>query len=264
MHPTPNAPHLQKSGPNRSRHQRVVARLGGARTQPYAQLAGGHSRNTVALYKWNIKLSAAFMELLAVTEIVIRNAMYEQLSTWCHKNGGRHEWLTDHSDLPQPLAPLFAAVRSGAVSYAMDAKGVRDENPAHRRSGHPLTEGDVLSQISFGKWHGLVPHDKAQKEDPTTNGYRRQIWDESLSQAFAPGTDPDEVRWMLYRLSYFRNRVAHHECIISSPLRAGRNHPLRERLQDIFNLVELVDTDAHQLLTAVNPVSPILKRCPVV
>lgn len=121
-----------------------------------------------------------------------------------------------------------------------------------------------MSQVSFGKWHNLVPFTEGERQDKITNSYRKTIWDDALHRAFYnPATDPDEVRWLLYRLSYFRNRVAHHECVLLKPLTIPASHALRERLHDIFRLSSLIDEDIHSLLTSYNRVSGLLKSCPI-
>lgn len=171
---------------------------------------------------------------------------------------GQDVWLTTQTDLPFPLDKLFTSVRAGAMARAVDAKTVRDSTPDHERNGFPLTEGDVLSQVTFGQWHDLFPFTQGQATDPTTNGYRAQMWTEALRDAFPAGVNPDDVRWLLYRLTYFRNRVAHHECIISAPLPPNRRHPLRSRLRDIFTLLRWVDPAVHEWASGSNRVSGLL------
>lgn len=249
---------------NYDRHQAMLDRFGGERTRPYLVLAGGRRKDALALYKWNVEISAAFLEMLAVVEVVTRNAFYEQLSSWCRQQTHDPDWLTMQHGLPHPLNKLFESTKAGATSLALEAKSKRDQNPNHARTQVPISEGDVLSQVSFGKWHNLIPFDEGEHQDEVTNGYRETIWDEALHKAFFdPTTDSDEVRWLLYRLSYFRNRIAHHECVLLKPLTIPPSHALRERLHDIFRLSSLIDQDIHILLTSYNRVSSLLKSCPI-
>lgn len=241
-----------------ARHSRMLDRLSGERVAPYSRIASGHGRNTLAYYHWNTQLAGAYLELLSIAEIVFRNAVNERLRDWCRVRTGQDVWLTTQTDLPFPLDKLFTSVRAGAMARAVDAKTVRDSTPDHERNGFPLTEGDVLSQVTFGQWHGLFPFTQGQATDPTTNGYRAQMWTEALRDAFPAGVNPDDVRWLLYRLTYFRNRVAHHECIISAPLPPNRRHPLRSRLRDIFTLLRWVDPAVHEWASGSNRVSGLL------
>lgn len=231
---------------------------------PYSKIAGGHGRNTLAYYHWNTQLAAAYLELLSVAEVVFRNAADEQLREWCRRRTGEQVWLTADTDLPFPLDKLFTSVRQGATARAADAKSVRDSTPGHDRNGSPLAEGDVLSQVTFGQWHGLIPFVQGEATDPTTNSYRTQMWNQALSAAFPPGVNPDDVRWLLFRLTYFRNRVAHHECVISAPLPPSRRHPLRARLRDIFTLLRWIDPVVHEWASGSNRVSGLLNSGPAI
>ncbi|MFA5711628.1 hypothetical protein [Mycolicibacterium sp.] len=243
----------------RARHGRLLDQLSGERIAPYSRIASGHSRNTLAYYHWNIQLAAAYLELLSVAEVVFRNAVNERLREWCRQRTREDVWLATSTDLPFPLDKLFTSVREGAMARATDAKTVRDSTPAHDRNGSPLTEGDVLAQVTFGQWNGLFPFTQGQATDPTTNGYRTQMWNEALCDAFPPGVNPDDVRWLLFRLAYFRNRVAHHECIVSSPLPPNRRHPLRARLRDIFTLLRWIDPLVFEWASGSNRVSGLLE-----
>ncbi|MCB9441105.1 MAG: hypothetical protein H6523_12765 [Mycolicibacterium sp.] len=257
---TRQAASMQRVAAARERHARLLDRLSGERIAPYSRIASGHSRNTLAYYHWNTQLAAAYLELVSVAEVVLRNALDEQLREWCRQRTGEVVWLTHEDDLPFPLDKLFSSVRQGALARASDAKSVRDSTPDHDRKGSPLTEGDVLSQITFGQWHGLFPFAQGKATDATTDGYRTQIWEQALRSAFPPNVNPDDVRWLLFRLTYFRNRVAHHECIISSPLPANRRHPLRARLRDILTLLRWLDPGVHEWASGSNRVSGLLDR----
>ncbi|GAB17594.1 hypothetical protein GOEFS_036_00330 [Gordonia effusa NBRC 100432] len=240
------------------RHSRLLDRISGERVAPYSRIAQGHGRNTLAYYHWNTQLAAAYLELLSVAEVVFRNTVNEQLREWCRVRTGEDVWLTSNTALPYPLDKLFESVRQGAMSRARDAKTVRDSTPGHERTGSPLTEGDLLSQVTFGQWHGLFPYKEGAAADPTTNGYRLRIWGEALHTAFPPDVNPGDVRWLLFRLTYFRNRVAHHECIISPPLPPDRRHPLRARLRDVFTLLRWIDPGIHEWASGSNRVSGLL------
>ncbi len=223
--------------------------------RPYLVEAGGHHKQALALYRWNSEVSAAFLVLLSLAEVVTRNAFNERLSEWCRRNAGPHDWLIDHAaGLPHPLDKLLSSVVAGAHDKATDAKSDRDANTDHPRCGQPLNDGDVLAQITFGHWHRIVPWDADEIADPTTNGYRRRIWDEALVDVFPPGTDPDEIRWTLYRLAYFRNRVAHHENVLGSSL--------IDRRADVLKLLRLIDPVVYDWATGQDRVPHLLKRKP--
>ena len=203
-------------------------------------MADGRKKDALALCKWNVEISAAFLELLAIVEVVTRNAFYEQLSSWCRQQTHDPDWLTMQDGLPHPLNKLFESTKAGATSLAVEAKSKRDQNPTHARIQAPISEGDVLSQVSFGKWHNLVPFTEGEHQDKNTNSYRKAIRDEALHRAFFnPATDPDEVRWLLYRLSYFRNRVAHHECVLLKPLTIPASHLSGNAYMTFFDLQAL-------------------------
>ncbi|WP_157931422.1 Abi family protein [Mycobacteroides abscessus] len=236
------------------KRDRVVHRIGSERFKPYLVESGGHHKHGLALYRWNAEVSAAFLEMLSVVEVLVRNHVDEHLARWCRDNGGVYEWVLHPDLMPEPLDKLFKSVVSNAYDKACKAKDERDARPAHPRNGADITCGDVLSQVTFGQWHGLFPSDEQEQIDPVTNGYRQRVWDEVLKNAFELNVTGDQIHWLLYRLSYFRNRVAHHECVL--------NGDLRNRYDDVFALLMMVDPAVHIWATSQQKISSVLKQKP--
>lgn len=233
--------------------------LGEARLRPYLELTGGHYKSASRLYIWNSQVGAAFFELLGVVEVALRNRLNSQIDAFCRVEGIR-SWVNQHPDsLPDPLAKLIKGKLLEAHAKANEAKIRRDRDTSHPRRGEDVSDGDILAQFTLGTWHNLIPFRQADIRDPATNGYRRLLWDSSLSAAFQPETDPDKLHWILFRLTYFRNRIAHHEYLLGQSLEVHlRTHPLRERLSDIFEVLRMIDPKLEQWASGFNRVTPLL------
>jgi hypothetical protein len=127
--------------------------------------------------------------VLGDVEIVLRNAMHEQLTAWSAQLHGTVAWYHDAGNV-------------------FNARTIDDIATARRRvvdSGRRETPGRVISELPLGFWRYLL-----------ANRYERSLWLPCLRQAF-PGLagrgmrrDVDEAVRDLHTL---RNRVAHHEPI---------------------------------------------------
>ncbi|MCG7292343.1 Abi-like protein [Corynebacterium afermentans subsp. afermentans] len=237
--------------------------FGEARLAPFLQLADGNVKLALSFYLWNVQVGAAYFELLGISEVALRNVIYRGVDRYCLSRDVGKWLLAEPAMLPLPLQKLMKGPLLEAQSKAKEAKNRRDQNPAHPRKGFPLQEGDVLAQVTFGAWHNLFPSEWGESKDPVTNNYRTILWESALNCVFQPGADPDRLRWLLYRLTYFRNRIAHHEYLLGPSAHVTATHPLRQRLNDIFELLEIVDPEFKEWATGFNRVSQLLKHPPV-
>ena len=108
------------------------------RLATYSSRCGNDPYLTLELYKWNLQLSSAFQQVLAITEVALRNTIDEQLRFW-NANQAHHsrtgpvhgtQWLIDPA---RPLNSLTRDSRKSARKHATDADGTRDV--AHPRKG---------------------------------------------------------------------------------------------------------------------------------
>lgn len=195
---------------------------------PYLQATAGNLSDALRLYQWNIEMSGATYEALHTFEVVLRNAMDEQLCRWNatqvdNVSGRRHhrDWLSDPSHLLRRLT-------RGDVSTAVS----RAERALHtqRQGRRALVHGDVVAQINLGTWRFLLPD-----RDPG----RQRLWTDSLSAAFPHlvGT-PAELVARVDQIYKLRNRVAHLEPLLISPTLEIRFRQLRAVLASISPEVE--------------------------
>lgn len=56
--------------------------LSAERFDPYLRAAGGDGAAALALYEWNVAAAGAFHEMLGQFEVLLRNAMHDQLTAW--------------------------------------------------------------------------------------------------------------------------------------------------------------------------------------
>jgi hypothetical protein len=180
------------------------ARIGRPRFDAYVHAAAGDPARALRLYEWNIAASAAFQETLGQLEVLLRNALDEQMRRWHRRIAqGDGRW---HLDPSTPLHP--------------DLRGqIDDARRRARKGGAPETQDRVVAELMFGFWRYLLDA-----------RHQATLWAPALRHAF-PHLRP-RVRTEVYnrveRLHALRNRIAHHE-----PIHA---QPLRERLDEALTV----------------------------
>lgn len=196
------------------------------RFKAFSNAVGGDHAQAVALYDWNICVSALFFEALSYAEVLLRNAIDAQFQPLRHEEPAATSWLCDPAILtPQSLERVTNAILN-----------------IERMNKQP-TRARVVANLSFGFWRALT--DKRYK----------QLWIERLHRAFPNGTgDRREVARLLSGLNPFRNRLAHHEPIINASIAA--------RHEDLIELTRLIDRDAALWLESRSCVPRILKWRP--
>ncbi|SNQ50246.1 Abi-like protein [Frankia canadensis] len=171
----------------------IRRRLSAERLDPYERACNHDLEQAVALYEWNSSISAAFHEVLGLFEIVLRNALHDQLTLWHQRQRRPGQWFDD------PAGILEAHRR----------RDVADAYARLRRDGKVITPGRMIAELTFGFWRYLL-----------TRRYETTLWTPALRRAF-PNLRPAQ-RTRIYSpvdsLVRLRNRVAHHEPIHSRPL----------------------------------------------
>ena|SRR2546421_6416727 len=70
-------------------------RLAPERMAPYRRVSGGDLSRAIALYEWNAEVAAAFWAVLGHVDVVVRNAMHEQLTVWSAVRFSEPRWYLD-------------------------------------------------------------------------------------------------------------------------------------------------------------------------
>jgi hypothetical protein len=195
--------------------------IGQARMDRYLADCGGDVQLAQQLIAWNISMSAAMHQSLHVFEVLLRNAMNEQLQVWNDAQGYSRTWLlTPDPRLRKLLNPhTLKTALSRSAGVAQDA-------------GRQRTHDDVLAQMTMGTWRFLLPSNSSEA--------KQRLWDAALVQAFPgwSGTWDTLVRKVetVYTL---RNRVAHLEPIHRTNLRAAR--------KDMRGITQAIDVDTGRV-----------------
>ncbi len=198
----------------------------------YLQACANDRERALALYQWNLTLSAAFIVPLQVCEVAVRNGVAEAVekvhgATWPWSNGFLRS-------LPKP-------------------KRATDYNPEHdlrlTASRQPTT-GKVIAELKFAFWEKIF-----------TAGQDSRLWLHHFPASF-PGAPPampiplararahDDLR----AIRHLRNRIAHHEPIFA-----------RNLADDYRRILELTAwrsptaatwVDRHQGVTPLLPLRP--------
>jgi hypothetical protein len=192
------------------------------RFRAFLQASEGDPAKAMALYDWNVCLSAIFFEVLSYSEILLRNAIDAQFTPINHGQTATESWLCDSSILsPKSLERVGEAIEN------------------IERARKEPTRARVVANLSFGFWRALL--DKRYK----------QLWIESLHHAFPNGNgDRKQVASLLAKLNPFRNRLAHHEPII--------NASIEKHHEDLLELTRIIDADAADWVLARSCVPQIL------
>ncbi|MDT0493642.1 Abi family protein [Streptomyces griseus] len=218
--------------------------------------------DAMELYLWNVRVSAAFGEVIALAEVILRNAMAEQLAaaygaTWYSKaelfddrtiSGFRTTWR----NITMPIDP---------------ATGKPGE-----KSLRTVPAGKLVGESSFGCWVNLLDKGGTRGDGPFRRrvDYDSTLWRKALFKAFPNGGGKRAtVFTTASRVRLLRNRAAHHEPLINGVPLTGqvkRGRTQRLSLPDAHNeilvLVDYIDQDIATWLRQTSRVPGLLQTRP--
>lgn len=91
--------------------------------------------------------------------------------------------------------------------------------------GKDITRSRVVAGVSFGFWAGLFAREY------------EELWRQRLRNAFAHGAvTRKDLTQPLRLVQRFRNRLAHHDCLLSQAV--------EDRVEDMLRIASLIDPDA--------------------
>jgi hypothetical protein len=160
------------------------------RLAPYRAASGGDLAAAVELYRWNAEISAALGTTLGHVEVLLRNALHEELAAWSLRRHGEPRWYLD----------------PGGVLTDEGHRDVAKARARATRDGRLETPGRVIAELNLGFWRFLL----ATRYDGT-------LWRSCLHRA-VPGRRRREVHAAVSRLHEARNRMAHHEPMFNRPV----------------------------------------------
>jgi hypothetical protein len=203
--------------------------LGSHDFDTYLAVTGGDVRRALGLFEWNVRVSAAFYELLGGVELVIRTAIDREMRSWSLRQGFGSNWFADRAGL-------------------LDERSRSDIARAVERIGTPLEQSDpdrIVSEVSFGFWRFLL-----------TGRYRGSIWAQAIRHGFPhlPLQNSQRFSNQIGRLHDLRNRIAHH--------RPVHHRRLELDLRDCYAAVRAVSTEAEHWLQSRSRAEMLLAERP--
>ncbi|MDQ3725899.1 MAG: Abi family protein [Actinomycetota bacterium] len=212
------------------RPEQVTNWLGEARFRAYLEASAGEHERAVALYNWNAKISAAFLEIISHLEVLFRNSIDRQFDA------------TD-PDIPLTILSPEPWLCDPTLLTVESRERVNEAISRLQRERKPPTRDRVVASLSFGFWQALF------------SGVYEDLWRTRLSSAFPHGTGRRrEVARLSGPILHFRNRIAHHEAIFSSDLRA--------RHRQISTLAGIIDPEAARYIEEISRVEKLLLEMP--
>jgi hypothetical protein len=182
----------------------------------------------LTLYEKNVLLSQAVFGFLHGLEVAVRNSIHYVLSRdLCSTN-----WIQDNLplDWPKPAPSHFTLTKpmSDMLNFALF------------KLGPSPSVGKLIAELNFAFWVDLL-------------GARYEyVWVNSLHKAFPEAHHPrNRVHWRLDTIRHLRNRVAHHEPIITSSgqVCTGRFEEKHISLSALVECVSWVSPHTAQWLT---------------
>jgi hypothetical protein len=203
----------------------IPATLSQPRFDTYLRARNQDPQKALALYQWNLRLSAAFIIPLHIVEISIRNAAVERLDA-----------------VHTPQWPWIKGFVKNLLPYHQ--KNLNEVARVH------TTTGQVVAELKFSFWEKLF-----------TSRFDSMLWDNHIHAVFpyAPqGMTDAQLRGRIYAdieaIRKLRNRIAHHEPIYS--------RPLRDDYKKIHELISWRDTNTAHWTDRIQEVTTLLAQKP--
>jgi hypothetical protein len=180
---------------------------------------------------------AAVLHDLGHFEVALRNAYAATLdAAW---TGSAH-WLYD------PTSPLRASLmrtKKGGRRVDVNEKARKSIDAARARFGPAAPPGKIIAELSLGIWRYL-----------SSSAHEKTLWVPYLHKAYPRGTDRTLVDRKIGDLHGLRNRAAHWEPLLATPL--------KRRMSDLALVARLLSPDLATYIQHHSEVAALLAKKP--
>lgn len=174
-----------------------------ARLSTYQRESGGNTVSALRLYHWNMALGQSLYIPIQSLEVSLRN----RISSVINDLFGQ-DWY---------IQARFETILSSWAKKTLN-EAVGKAKKESRKKRKPMTEGNVIANLSFGFWGELL-----------APRYNKHLWNKKLNTAFPhlPATkNSQDIYNLVNKIIKLRNRISHHEPIIKGGLIALYNSML--------------------------------------
>lgn len=190
--------------------------------------ACNNTRKTLSLYRANIRMSQAFLAILGIFEVVLRNKIDLHYKS---QFSSTPEWL------------LASTAPGGFLTRHGCQNSFNKISRTYSGLGVNYTHDKLLSELSFGFWKFMFA------------GRQFQAGGSTLLAIF-PNLPPRRNQSFIYqkldRINSIRNRVAHHEPICFGAGNIVGTSYARSHFQEIINIVTYMGVNSQQLFYGVD------------
>lgn len=207
---------------------------------PYMEAMGNRQIKAAELFLFDGRLGAAFLEPLRLVELVMRELIHRELT----RHYGEY-WML----LPDVI----------------DGRSLEKVEATLIRVGKGAPADRIVSDLNLGLWAGLLQKGGPSALDSKKSiKHKETIWNPALSKVFCYGAPQrKEVATTLLRISYLRNRIAHHEPIIFGIIQPGtiiKNKQLKqEPISAFLELIRIAQYMSPSLAAFLASKFPILE-----
>lgn len=168
----------------------------------YLTACSNDTKRCVKLYKSNLKVAQAFHPLLGSLEVVLRNGINDQLTSYF----ADPDWIINQKTgfMIDPILTHTNKITGNVETNRFILNSVKGAERKLRKRGVGITSGKIISEQTFGFWTDLFEnhHYKILRGRPI-----------KLFKNLPPGHGRTQVLNELSKVRQFRNRINHNEPI---------------------------------------------------
>jgi hypothetical protein len=196
----------------------------------YKAACHNNTRKTLSLYRANIRMSQAFLAVLGIFEVVLRNKIDRHYKV---QFAATPDWLVS-STLP-----------GGFLTYNGCQNSLNKISRTYSDLGANYTHDKLLAELSFGFWKFMFAGRQFQAGGSTLL---------AILPNLPPHRNQNFVYQKLDRINSIRNRVAHHEPICFGVGNIIGTGYARAHFQEIVDVITYMGVNSRELFYGIDGV----------
>lgn len=192
----------------------------------YNNACKDHVLRTLSLYRANIRISQAFLAVLSIFEVVLRNKIDLHYRSRFPALPGMPEWL------------LASTLPGGFFTKSGCQSSMDKVTQAYAKLGPNYTHDKLLAELGFGFWKYMF----AGRQFKAGGGTLLTVFPD-----LPPRSNQGFIYHKLHRINSIRNRIAHHEPICFDAGNCISTVYVRTHFQEIVDILNYMNVNSRQL-----------------